>query len=110
VYCTIYRLRNFGEKLQPASVKATACHGQLMFDRHPLHRHTMRASVLGAKGVPAAQLDDAVVKRIGQDGLMVSGAEAIPGRNSFCQVWWCVPCTGEPSAGSDRIYQSLTSA
>ncbi len=111
VYCTVYRLRNFGEKLRSDQIRATACHGHLIFERHPVYRVTMQVSVLDSSGIDQAHLDSASVTRIGRDGLMVSGAETIPGRNYFHQVWWCVPCSEEGHIEAPgKIYRALISS
>lgn len=108
MFCTVYRLRNFGERLDSMAIARTAARGYLTLGPRPLGPQHILIASLGRLGGPEnASLSGAEVTKIGDTGIMIRGVETFGNYKIARQVWWCVPC--EPGEGSENISELLRS-
>jgi hypothetical protein len=94
VFCTIYRMRQKGERLSPEAIRATGQVARLSYTRHPLGEPTHWAKIFDVvTGQENGFLEGASIKLI-DDGIKIAGWDG----GKKVQIWWCVPLTPEQNA------------
>ena len=97
MFCTVYRCRFQGEKLDAAAIRESGVAGDLRVRRRGMGRIALLLAPDGETYL-APVLTRVRLLEVEPRGLLLTGVEAYPGRSDkrdgprFVQTWWCMPC------------------
>lgn len=93
MFCVIYLLRRWGEKLPPDVVRRDPRAGWLYFGQNEKLHPEVDAILYSdeRRGTELLRLKHANVRKIDGGGFLISGNDSQKALKWQLQTWWCVP-------------------